>query len=144
MTTKIVNLSSKQSKMSQKSIAVFIVFLLFSHLALSQTIHKWRDENGKLHFGDSPPKNTKSEIVTTGNATIYRQEGLNQEIPEVSESKTKTLKREEKKSESSRCTSAKEWAKKVRDELREAHSAKRADDLKDKLRAINTAVRKSC
>jgi len=135
---------TKHKKTIRKVMAFSVLTLLFSAFAIGETIYKWRDEQGKLHFGDSPPENVTVEIVNTGKASIYRQEGLNQQIPEVSPSQTKTLKREEKKSESARCISAKKWAENVRSQLRQPHSAKRGDDLKAKLRAVNTAVRESC
>lgn len=62
-----------------------LLAVLLSLLALPVTadVYKWRDENGKLHFGDKPPTgNSKAEKLdikqrsNTGNPTISDAERL--------------------------------------------------------------------
>ena len=41
-----------------------LVLVLLSNTAFSADVHKWRDENGVLHFSDRPPANIQSEVVS--------------------------------------------------------------------------------
>lgn len=42
---------------------IFVGLVLFSCTTMAQEIHKWRDENGKVHYGDRPPEGTKTEVI---------------------------------------------------------------------------------
>lgn len=51
----------------------FIVALLFSNLLHADEIRKWKDENGKTHYGDmqsAPVKSERVAITTSRNADV--------------------------------------------------------------------------
>lgn len=43
---------------------ILIPILLFSCSSYAAGIQKWVDENGMVHYGDSPPAKTKTESIT--------------------------------------------------------------------------------
>lgn len=40
------------------------IALLIPYFGYAAEIHKWRDTDGKIHFGDKPPATVKSEQIT--------------------------------------------------------------------------------
>jgi glutaredoxin len=54
------------SKIIQSLMAVVVVsaMLAMPVICRADGIYKWRDANGHIHFGDTPPSGTKSEQVT--------------------------------------------------------------------------------
>jgi hypothetical protein len=42
---------------------MFLLLLLFSASAFAGSIHKWVDENGNTHYGDSPPVQAATQSV---------------------------------------------------------------------------------
>lgn len=44
------------------------LILIFSSSLYAGTIHKWVDENGSVHYSDSPPAKTKSESIRVQSA----------------------------------------------------------------------------
>lgn len=46
--------------------------VLLSFTAIAEEIHKWRDENGKVHFGDRPPEGAKTEVIEV-NPNVYEK-----------------------------------------------------------------------
>ena len=47
-----------------KTLVYLLTALLITSLTNATEIHKWRDENGKIHFGDKPPNEAKTELIT--------------------------------------------------------------------------------
>ena len=43
---------------------ITVYLLLIPCFINAEDIHKWRDDNGKIHFGDKPPSDVKSELIT--------------------------------------------------------------------------------
>lgn len=52
--------------------AFLILFVLALSPALHAEIHKWRDENGTLHFSDKPPVDIESEVIVV-EPNVYAQ-----------------------------------------------------------------------
>jgi glutaredoxin len=47
-----------------KFICCVLLALLLPHVAHGAEIHKWRDRDGKIHFGDKPPAAAATEQIT--------------------------------------------------------------------------------
>ena len=47
-----------------KFIYCVLLALLLPHVAHGAEIHKWRDQDGKIHFGDKPPAAAATEQIT--------------------------------------------------------------------------------
>lgn len=62
------------------------LILVLSTSLNAATIHKWVDENGNVHYGDSPPIKTKSENVHVQSAPSNPGKALPRLKPSGSES----------------------------------------------------------
>ena len=66
---------------SRDTLRVFIVmattvFFLHASFAIGGGIYRWKDENGKLHFGDRPPMRAKSRRVEMKSTTVSVPENV--------------------------------------------------------------------
>ena len=51
----------------------FSAAVLITSLAAHGDIFQWRDENGKLHFGDRPPEQLESQKVTPRTSPVIQE-----------------------------------------------------------------------
>lgn len=71
---------------------IFILLLLLSANAAGAEIHKWRDADGKLHFGDQPPANADSQRVEVKpNVYTAQQSSSEQGSPTIPSKPSVTL-----------------------------------------------------
>ena len=56
----------------------FSAAVLITSLAAHGDIFQWRDENGKLHFGDRPPEQLESQKVTPRTSPVIQELKISQ------------------------------------------------------------------
>jgi len=114
-------------KVKVKGLTLSLLLFSFATLAYSQ-VYSWKDENGRLHFGDTPPENqaelkvkslTIKEKNPKGNSDQVvqrrkaRQADLLRDMEQASKEREeeKAKKREQKKQKELRCQRAKSRVK---------------------------------
>lgn len=101
--------------------ALFKVFTLVASLCASQLvfgqIYKWVDEQGNVHFSDSPAKSTDARDISQDLPELNMTEGQNTGYTAVSREAETELKRKEQQDKQAQHAKREEACNKARKEL---------------------------
>ncbi len=135
----VIIMKASGSVRSPAGATFVIALLLCAGGATADVIHKWVDENGRVHFGDRPPVAVETEIqyleggATVGTADEAAQQEMQQIADELEESRREkqNIRQEERRRQEAEAELQRQAAEREREREREQREAARQEQLRE-------------